>query len=162
MPSFDIVSKVDAQSVDNSINIARKEFVNRFDFRDSKSTIELNKKDMLITITTENDMRLDALIDIIRQRMIKQNLNPMCLDQSKEHYSSGMVIKKEIKIKQGIDKDVSRKIMADIKALKTKATAQVMNDIIRVQSKSINELQAIMAVCRQGDYELPLQFENMK
>jgi len=162
MPSFDIASKTDAQTLDNAINVAKKEILNRFDFRDSKSEVELNKKDLIISITTEHDMRLNAIIDAIHSRMIKQGLDPRCLDESKAHYPSGMVIKKEIKIRQGIDKEVAKKILKDIKDSKIKVTAQLMDDIIRVSSKSINDLQGVMSICRQGNFEIPLQFINMK
>ncbi len=162
MPSFDITSKADPQTLDNAINVAKKEILNRFDFRDSKSEIELNKKDLIISITTEHDMRLTAILDSIHSRMIKQGLDPRCLDESKEHYSSGMVIKKEIKIRQGVEKESAKKILKDIKDSKIKVTAQLMDDIIRVSSKNINDLQAVIALCRTNDYDVPLQFINMK
>lgn len=162
MPSFDIASKIDGQLLDNAINVARKDILNRWDFKDSKSTIELNKKDLIINISTENDMRLDAIIDAIHLRMIKQGLDPRGLDESKEHYPSGPLIKKDIKVRQGIDKEVSKKILKDIKDSKLKVTSQIMDDIIRVSSKRINDLQAVIALCRKGDYEVPLQFINMK
>lgn len=162
MPSFDISSKVDPQLLDNAINVAKKEILNRWDFKDSKSTIELNKKDLVINITTENDMRLDAILDAIHSRMIKQGLDPRSLDEKKEHYPSGPMIKKDITARQGIDAEASRKIMKDIKESKIKVTAQKMDDIIRVSSKSINDLQAVIALCRKNNYDVPLQFVNMK
>lgn len=162
MPSFDISSKVDPQLLDNAINVAKKEILNRWDFKDSKSTIELNKKDLVINITTENDMRLDAILDAIHSRMIKQGLDPRSLDEKKEHYPSGPMIKKDITARQGIDAEASRKIMKDIKDSKIKVTAQKMDDIIRVSSKSINDLQAVIALCRKNNYDVPLQFINMK
>jgi uncharacterized protein YajQ (UPF0234 family) len=162
MPSFDIASKLDAQLLDNAVNVAKKDILNRWDFRDSKSTIELNKKDLIINIATENDMRLDAILDAIHSRMIKQNLDPRGLDESKEHYPSGPLIKKDIKVRQGLEKEVSKKIMKDIKDSKLKVTAQVMDDIIRVSAKKIDDLQALISLCRRGDYEVPLQFINMK
>lgn len=162
MPSFDIASKLDAQLMDNAINVARKDILNRWDFKDSKSTIEFNKKDLVVNIATENDMRLEAIVDAIHSRMIKQGLDPRGLDESKEHYPSGPLIKKDIKVRQGIEKEASKKILKDIKDSKLKVTAQVMDDIIRVSSKSINDLQAVIAVCRKGNYDIPLQFINMK
>ncbi len=162
MPSFDISSKVDAQTLDNAINVAKREILNRFDFRGTESTVELNKKDLIINITTENDMRLTSILDAIHSRMIKQQLDPRSLDESKAHYPSGTMVKKEIKVRQGVDADASRKIMKDIKDSKLKVSAQKMDDIIRVSSKSINDLQAVIALCQKGDYKLPLQFTNMK
>ena len=162
MPSLDIVNKVDAQLLDNAINIARKEILNRFDFNGTKSEINLDKKAMTLSVLTENDMRLDSIIDVIRQRMIKQNLNPLCLDFGKEQAASGFMVKKDIKVKEGIDKEVAKKIIKAIKDSKLKVQAQIMDDLVRVTGKKIDDLQAVMALMRQGNYELPLQFVNMK
>ncbi len=162
MPSFDIASKLDAQLMDNAINVAKKDILNRWDFRDTKSTVEFNKKDLIVNISTENDMRLEAIIDALHSRMIKQGLDPRGLDESKEHYPSGPMIKKDINVRQGVEKEAAKKIMKDIKDSKIKVTAQIMDDIIRVSSKNINDLQAVIALCRKGEYEIPLQFINMK
>ncbi len=162
MPSFDIVSKIDAQTLDNAINTARKEILNRFDFRGTASTIELDKKNMSLNIHTEDDMRLNSIIDIIRSRMVKQGIDPRCLDEGKEHYASGNMVRKDVKVRQGIDKDTCRKIMKDIKDSKLKVQAQQMDDLVRVTGKKIDELQAIIALMRRGEYDLPLQFINMK
>lgn len=162
MPSFDIASKLDAQLLDNAVNVAKKDILNRWDFKDSKSTIELNKKELVINIATENEMRLEAIVDAIHSRMIKQGLDPRGLDESKEHYPSGPLIKKDIRAKQGIEKEASKKIMKDIKDSKIKVTAQVMDEIIRVSAKKIDDLQAVISLCRRGDYEIPLQFINIK
>jgi uncharacterized protein YajQ (UPF0234 family) len=162
MPSFDIASKIDAQLLDNAVNVAKKDILNRWDFKDSKSSIELNKKDLVINIATENDMRLEAIIDAIHSRMIKQGLDPRGLDESKEPYPSGPLIKQDISVRQGIDKDVSKKILKDIKDSKLKVSSQIMDDIIRVSAKKIDDLQAVIALCRKADYGIPLQFINMK
>lgn len=162
MPSFDVVSKIDHQTLDNAINVARKEIITRFDFRDSKSTIELNKKDMNIQIVTENEMRINSIIDVIRSRMVKQKLDPVCLDFGKDEYASGNMIRKDIKIKEGIDKETAKKMVKDIKESKLKVQAQIMDDQLRVTGKKIDDLQEVMALLRGGKYELPLQFVNMK
>lgn len=162
MPSFDIASKLDTQLMDNAINVARKDILNRWDFKDSKSEIDLNKKDLVLMISTETEMRLEAILDAIHSRMIKQGLDPRGLDESKEHYPSGTLIKKEIKVRQGVEKEAAKKIMKAIKDSKLKVTAQMMDEIIRVSGKNINDLQAVIALCRRGDYEIPLQFINMK
>jgi uncharacterized protein YajQ (UPF0234 family) len=162
MPSFDIVNKVDAQLLDNAINVARKEILNRFDFNGSKSEILLDKKLMQISVLTENDMRMESITDAIRSRMIKQHLNPMCLDLGKDHIASGMMIKKEIKVREGIDREMAKKIIKDIKDAKLKVQVQLMDDQIRVTGKKIDDLQATIALLRSGSYELPMQFVNMK
>jgi len=162
MASFDVVNKVDAQLLDNAINVARKEILNRFDFNGSKSEITLDKKLMQISVLTENDMRMESITDIIRSRMIKQHLNPMCLDFGKEQVASGMMVKKEIKVREGIDKEMAKKIVKDIKDSKLKVQAQIMEDQVRVTGKKIDDLQAVITLLRSGNYELPMQFVNMK
>src|SRR5690606_30133365 len=122
---------------------AKKDILNRWDFKDSKSTIELNKKELIINISTENDIRLDAILDAIHSRMIRQGLDPRGLDESKEHYTSGPLNKKEIKVRQGIERETAKKILKDIKDSKVKVTAQIMDEIIRVSSKKIDELQEV-------------------
>jgi uncharacterized protein YajQ (UPF0234 family) len=117
---------------------------------------------MSVHITTENEMRVNSITDVIRQRMIKQGLNPLCLDFEKEHYASGVMVKKDIKVKEGIDKDVARKIVKDIKDSKLKVQAQMMDDQVRVTAKKIDDLQAVISLMRSGSYDLPLQFVNMK
>lgn len=162
MPSFDIVSKIDAQTLDNAINNAKKEILNRYDFNTSKSTIELDKKTNLITIVTEDDMRLKAIIDSIISRMMKQNLDANSLDFGKETIASGNMIRKEITIKEGIDRETAKKIVAKIKDSKLKVQPSMMDDQVRVQSKNIDDLQKVIQLCRSEDFGQPLQYINMR
>lgn len=162
MPSFDIVSKVDAQTLDNAINSARKEIQTRYDFRGSNTSIELDKKTNTVHVVTENEMKIDAIEDIIMSRMIKQGLDPKSMDFGKEKYASGNMIKKDIKIKEGIDKDSARKIVKAIKDLKLKVEPAVMDEQVRVSGKKIDDLQAAMQAVRQGDFGIAVQFVNMK
>lgn len=162
MASFDIVSKIDGQTLDNAINTAKKEILNRYDFNDSKSTVELDKKTNEITIVTENDMRLKAILDSIISRMVKQNLDPKSMDMGKEHYASGNMIRKEVKIKEGIDKEAAKKIVKRIKDSGLKVQASIMDDQVRVQAKKIDDLQAVISLCRGEDFGQPLQYINMR
>ncbi|WP_069659117.1 YajQ family cyclic di-GMP-binding protein [Arcticibacter eurypsychrophilus] len=162
MPSFDIVSKIDAQTLDNAINTAKKEILNRFDFNDSKSTVNLDKKTNEITVVTENDMRLKAILDSIISRMVKQGLDPNALETGKEQYASGNMIRKEIKIKEGIDKETSKKIIKKIKDSGLKVQASIMDEQVRVQAKKIDDLQAVITLCRTEDFGQPLQYINMR
>ncbi|RZK41949.1 MAG: YajQ family cyclic di-GMP-binding protein [Pedobacter sp.] len=162
MPTFDIVSKVDAQTLDNAINNAKKEILNRYDFNGSNSTIELDKKTNVITIVTEDDMRLKAITDSIISRMMKQNLDPNSLDFGKEFAASGNMIRKEVKIKEGIDKEAAKKIVAKIKTTNLKVQASMMDDQVRVQSKNIDDLQKVISLCKGEDFGQPLQFINMR
>lgn len=162
MPSFDIVSKVDPQTLENAMNVAKKEILNRYDLKDSKTEVELNKKDMIINITTANDMSLKTVIDIIITRMAKQGIDPKSLDMSKDEYASGSMMKKEMKVKAGVDKEACKKIIKDIKESKIKVTPAQMDELVRVTGKKIDDLQEVIAMMRNKDYGLPLQFINMK
>lgn len=162
MPSFDIVSKIDGQTLDNAINVAKKEILNRYDFNDSKSTIDLDKKTNEIHILTENDMRVKAIEDSIISRMIKQGLDPKALDFGKEHYASGNMIRKEIKVIEGIDKEAAKKVVKKIKDSGLKVQAAIMDDQVRVTAKKIDDLQAVISLCRGEDFGQPLQYINMR
>ena len=162
MPTFDIVSKIDGQTLDNAINTAKKEILNRYDFNGSQSSIELDKKTNVITVVTENDMRMKAIQDAIISRMVKQQLDPKAMDFGKEEYASGNMIRKEIQVKQGIDKEAAKKIVKKIKDSGLKVQASIMDDQIRVQGKKIDDLQAVISLCRKDDFEQPLQYINMR
>lgn len=162
MASFDIVSKVDLQKLDNAINNAKKELVNRYDFHGSKTSIELDKKEMSLQVVTENEMKMKAVEDIIITRMVKQALDPSSLDFGKEHYASGNMVKKDIKIKQGIDKDTARQIVKIIKDSGMKVQASIMDEQVRVTGKKIDDLQKVIAVVKASSIKLPLQYENFR
>ncbi len=164
MPSFDIVSEVDHQSLDNAINTARKEILNRYDFNDSKTEIEFNKKELSLTLTTENSMRLKHVVDVLITRLVKQQIDPSALDQGKEEYASGNMVRKDLKIREGIEKDTARKVVKHIKDLKLKVETAIMDDKLRVTGKKIDDLQEVIAAvkAKQGDWGIPLQFTNFK
>lgn len=162
MPSFDIVSKIDIQSLDNAINTAIKEVQTRYDLQGTGSTIELDKKSLVVHVLTPNDMLMERIEDVIRSRMIKQRIDPRCMDFGKELYASGDKVKKDIKIKQGIDRETAKKIVSDIKNTKLKVQPQIMDEQVRVTAKKIDDLQTIIAFCKSKDYGIPLQYDNMK
>ncbi|HET8828793.1 MAG TPA: YajQ family cyclic di-GMP-binding protein [Pelobium sp.] len=163
MPSFDIVSKLDAQTLDNAVNNAKKEILNRYDFNTSKSTIELDKKTNVLSIVTEDDMRLKAITDSIISRFVKQSLDPKALDFEKPFISvTGNMIKKEITVKEGIDKETAKKVVKKIKDSGLKVQASIMEDQVRVTGKKLDDLQAVIALCRGEDFGQPLQYINMR
>ena len=162
MPTFDIVSKVDQQLLDNAINNAKKEIINRYDFNGSKTEIDLDKKTNTINILTEDDMKIKAIRDVIIARVMKQQIDPSCLDFGKDEIASGNLIRKEVKIKEGIDKELSKKIIKKIKDSKLKVDAQIMNDQIRVSGKKIDDLQSTIQLLRSESWDTPLQFINMR
>lgn len=162
MPSFDIVSKIDAQSLDNAINNARKEISNRYDFNDSKSEIDFDKKTNALHILTENEMRMKAIQDILVSRMLKQQIDPACMDFGKEQYASGNMVKKDIKIKEGVDKETAKKVVKHIKDAKLKVDVSIMDDQVRVSGKKIDDLQTVISLVKSHDFGIPLQYLNMR
>ena len=162
MASFDIVSKVDIQKLDNAINVVTREIATRYDFHDSKTTVELNKKELTLHIVTENDMRMKTVEGIIIGRMVKQGVDPNCLDFGKELYASGNMLKKDIKVKQGVDKDNARKIVKLVKDTGLKVQASIMDEQVRVTGKKLDDLQEVMSVIKKAKMELPLQYENYR
>ena len=162
MPSFDIASKVDLQTLDNAINTVKKEIQNRFDFRDSPVSIELNKKEFVINVEVESDMKMKQVIDVIISRSIKQGIDSSAFDFSKDAYPSGKVVKKEIPVKNGLKQEDAKKIGKAIKESGLKVQPAIMDNIIRVTAKKIDDLQEVIALCKGGDFGVPLQYENMK
>ncbi len=162
MAQFDIVNKIEEQNIDNAVNTARKELQNRYDLNGTNSEIEWDRKGNTITIISDNEMHVDTIEDILLARMIKQHVDAKTLDLSKETLPSGKTVRKILPLKAGIDKDAAKKIIAKIKESKLKVQAGIMDDKIRVTAKQIDDLQKVIALCRSTDFELPLQFDNMK
>ena len=162
MPSFDIASKVDVQTLDNAINVVRKEVSTRYDFKRSHIEIDLDKKAMILKLEVESEMQLKQLEDILLSKAMRQGLDANCFDMSKEHHASGKYTRKEISIRNGISKDDAKKIVKLIKDSGLKVQPAIMDDIIRVTAKKIDDLQEVIQVCRNAGLELPLQYINMK
>lgn len=162
MPSFDITSKVDLQTLDNAINVVKKEIQNRFDFKNSPVVIDLNKKDYTINIEAQSEMKMDQITDVMISRSMKQGIAAEAFDFSKEPYQSGKVVKKDVVVRNGIKQEDAKKIVKAIKDSGLKVQAQIMDDVIRVTAKKIDELQEVIAKCKTGNFGIPLQFVNMK
>jgi cyclic-di-GMP-binding protein len=162
MPSFDIVSKVDAQALDNAVNVTKKEIINRFDFKNAHVAIDLNKKDYKLNIETDDDMKMRQLMDVLINRAHKQGIAPEAFDTSKDGYQSGKVWKKEVEVRNGLKQDDAKKIVKHIKDSGLKVQASIMDDMVRVTGKKIDDLQAVIQELRNQDLGLPLQFENMR
>ena len=162
MPSFDIASKVDLQTLDNAINVVKKEIDNRYDFKGTHVVVELNKKDMVITMEVESDMKMKQAVDVLLTKAMRQGLEANCFDLSKDMVPTGKYIKKTIPVKNGIDREAAKKIVKLIKDNNNKVQAAIMDDIIRVTGKKIDDLQAVIQLCRNGGLDMPLQFTNMK
>lgn len=162
MPSLDIISKVDPQTLDNAINSAKRELENRYDLRGTNSSIDYDRKALTIKVSTEDHMKLDAIVDILLERSTKQRIDVKSFDLKEEPQPSGKLLYKNIKVQSGIEREKAKKIIKAIKDMRLKVEPQIQEDKIRLSGKKIDDLQAVMAMCRATDFEVPLQFENMK
>ena len=162
MPSFDIASKVDLQTLDNAVNTAKKEIVNRFDFRDSPVEINLNKKEYILTLEVESEMKMKQVIDVLISRSVKQGIDANAFDFSKDAYQSGKLLKKEVSVSNGLKQEDAKKIVKLIKDSGLKVQAQIMDDIVRVNGKKIDDLQSVIQLCKTANLGIPLQYLNMR
>jgi len=162
MPSFDLVSKVDLQTLDNAINTVSKEITNRFDFKGSHVVIDLNKKDFKVNLEADSDMKIQQIIDVLISRSMKQGLAAEVYDLSKEPFPSGKVTKKEVPVRNGIKQEDAKKIVKIIKDSGLKVQVAIMDDIIRVTGKKIDDLQEVIQASKSWDVGIALQHINMK
>src|SRR4026208_2151216 len=162
MPSFDLVSKVDLQTLDNAVNTVEKEIKNRFDFKGSHVVIDLNKKEFKLNLEAESEMKLQQIIDVLISRSMKQGLAAEVYDLGKEPFQSGKVLKKEVPVRNGIKQEDAKKIVKLIKDSGLKVQAAIMDDIIRITGKKIDDLQAVIQASKGWDLGLALQYVNMK
>lgn len=162
MPTFDIVSKVDLQTLDNAINTVSKEIKNRFDFKGNHVVIDLNKKDLKLNLEADSDMKLNQIIDVLISKSMKQGLAAEIYDLGKEPFQSGKIVKKEILVRNGIKQEDAKKIVKLIKDANLKVQASIMDDIIRVSGKKIDDLQAVIQASKDWKLGLALQYINMK
>ncbi len=162
MPSFDIVSKVDAQALDNAVNVTTKEITNRFDFKGAHVVINLDKKEFKIQVETDDDMKMQQLVDVLINRAHKQGISPEAFDRSKEGNQSGKVWKKELLVRNGLKQEDAKKIVKMIKDAGLKVQASINDDIVRVTGKKIDDLQEVIQLCKTADLGFPLQYENMR
>jgi uncharacterized protein YajQ (UPF0234 family) len=162
MPSFDIASSVDIQTLDNAVNIVKKEITNRFDFKGNHVVIDLNKKDYVLKLESDSDMKIQQIIDVLISRAMKQGIEASAFDFSKDAFPSGKIFKKDVSVKNGLKQEDAKKVVKLIKDSGLKVQAAIMDDIVRVTGKKIDDLQEVIAACRAGNLGLPLQYINMK
>ncbi|ASS65650.1 MULTISPECIES: YajQ family cyclic di-GMP-binding protein [unclassified Paenibacillus] len=158
--SFDIVSKVDLQELNNAIVQAEKEIENRFDFKGSKSSIKLEKEELVVQ--SDDEYKLKSVIDILQTKMIKRNVPIKNMDFGKIEAASLGTVRQRIKLKQGIGQDDAKKINILIRDSKLKVKSQIQGDQLRVTGKSRDDLQAVMALLRGANLELDLQYTNFR
>jgi uncharacterized protein YajQ (UPF0234 family) len=160
--SFDIVAKVDLQEVDNAINQARKEIGQRYDFKGSKSSLDLDQKEHQITIISDDDFKMKAVVDILQSKLIKRGVPLKALTYGAVEQASGGTVRQTIKLQNGIDKDNARIIVKMIKDTKLRVQSQIMEDQVRVSGKNKDDLQAVITMMRGADFKFAMQFINYR
>ncbi len=160
--SFDIVSEIDFQEVDNAVNQAQKEISQRYDLKNSHTDLKLNRKDKILSIHTKDDYSLKASIDILETKLIRRGISPKALDFNEPESASGGTVKQIINLRSGISKENAKKITKLIKDSKLKVNAQIQDEQVRVQGSKIDDLQSVIKLVKEADLEFPTQFTNMK
>ncbi|MBN8537418.1 MAG: YajQ family cyclic di-GMP-binding protein [Deltaproteobacteria bacterium] len=160
MPSFDIVSEIEIQEIDNAVNQARKEVEGRYDFKGSKAEILWEKKE--INISAEDEYKVDAIKNILQTKLLRRGIDIKALKFDKIIEAGGRMLKQKITLIQGIEKEKAKDLVQLIKDAKLKVQPQIVDEKVRVTSKSIDELQASMAVIKSSNFAIPLQFNNMR
>lgn len=161
MPSFDVVSKVVVQEVDNAVNQAVKEIQQRFDFRGTKSEIKWEKKEE-ITVIGDDDNKLKSVLDVLQTKLIKRGVSLKSLEYGKIEDGSGGLKRQVIKIRQGIPTEKAKEITKVIKELKVKVQAQIQDEQIRVTGKKLDDLQEVIQILKGKDFDVDLQYVNMR
>ena len=162
MPSFDIVSRVDMQEMDNAINQVKKEISTRFDFRGSKTTIDLDRKEGKVTILTEDDMKLRAIKDMLIAKIVRRDIEASALDFGPHEKAGGDMVRQSVSIHNGIDIEPARKVVKLIKDRKFKVQAAIQGEEVRVTGKQRDDLQEAIHAVKEADFGMPLQFVNYR
>jgi uncharacterized protein YajQ (UPF0234 family) len=160
--SFDIVSELNLQEVDNAINQSQKEIGTRYDFKNTSAGVEFNRKDKELTITGDGEWQLEAIRTVIISKFIKRGVDPKCMDPQKIDEATHKTVRQKIKLKDGIDKETAKTIQKQIKELKLKVNASIQGEALRVSGAKKDDLQAVMAWLRAHPPEIPLQFNNYR
>ncbi|HWT67526.1 MAG TPA: YajQ family cyclic di-GMP-binding protein [Pseudomonas sp.] len=160
MPSFDVVSELDKHEVTNAVENAVKELDRRYDLK-GKGSFEFKEKDLTVNLTAEADFQLEAMIEILKLCLVKRKIDVQCLEV-KDAFASGKLMKQEAVLKEGIDKELAKKIVAHIKDAKLKVQAAIQGEQVRVTGKKRDDLQEAIAALRGKEFGMPLQFNNFR
>jgi len=160
MPSFDIVSEIEMQEVDNAINSVTREVGQRFDFKGGNSSIE--RTDEAITLLADDDTRHKALVDMIKVHFTRRKIDSKALDFEKSEMASGNMVRQKITIKKGIDQDTAKKITKEIKGAKLKVQAAIRGNELRITGKKRDDLQEAITMVKALEVDLPLQYINFR
>lgn len=162
MPSFDVVSKIEMQEIDNAVNNVLREIGNRYDFKTVKWSIELDKKEKKFVITAESDYCLEQIQSSLKGAFVKRNLDPIALDFQPFEKAGGQTLRQTVKIKEGIDSENAKKITKYFKQNKMKVQASIQGDEVRISGKSRDDLQNAIQQIESLELDLPTQFINFR
>lgn len=162
MPSFDIVSRVDMQEMDNAVNQVKKEIGTRFDFRGSKTQIDLDRKEAKIQILTEDEMKLRAIRDMLIAKAVRRSIEAEALAFGPPEKAGGDMVRQTISITNGIDVETARKVVKLVKETRLKVQAAIQGDEVRIIGKQRDDLQDVISALKEADLGMPLQFVNYR
>jgi cyclic-di-GMP-binding protein len=161
--SFDIVSEINLQEMDNAVVQAQKEIITRFDFKGTAASVsDLDRKEQALTLTADAEPQLDSVKRVLVEKMIKRGVDPKCLDYQKLEQATHNTVRQKVKLKSGIDKDTAKIIQKAIKDLKLKVNASIQGETLRVTGAKRDDLQAVIAHLRANNPGIPLQFNNFR
>jgi cyclic-di-GMP-binding protein len=160
--SFDIVSELNLQEMDNAINQAQKEIGTRYDFKGTAASVEFNRKEKELTVMADDESQLEAVRTVIISRMVKRGVDPKCMDPQKLEQATHKTVRQKFKLKDGIDKDTAKTIQKQIRDLKLKVQASIQGEALRVSGAKKDDLQSVMAFLRANPPEIPIQFNNYR
>ena len=160
--SFDIVSELNLQEMDNAINQAQKEIATRYDFKGSAAAVEFDRKAKELTLTADQEPQLEAVRKVVIEKMIKRGVEPKAMDPQKIEQATHKTVRQKVKLKSGIDKDTAKAIQKQIKELKLKVNASIQGEALRVSGSKKDDLQAVIAALRAKPPAIPLQFTNYR
>lgn len=160
--SFDVVCKIDLQEVSNALMQVKKELERRFDFKGSKSSLDLDKDKGIITALSDDDLKLKSVLDILQSKLVKRNVPLRALSYGKIEPASGSAVRQLITLQQGISQDKAKEIVKLIKDLKIKVSAEIQKDQVRVKGKKIDDLQTVLSRLKDRDFGIEIQFVNYR
>lgn len=160
MPSFDIVSEVDLHELTNAVDQANRELTTRYDFRGVEASFE-KSGDTQVIMTADADFQLTQMVEMLKTKMIKRGIDARCLEV-KDHYGSGKHVKQDVTVRQGLEKDLARKIVKMIKDAKLKVQPAIQGEQVRVTGKKRDDLQTVIGFLKEADLDMPLQFNNFR
>lgn len=161
--SFDIVSEINLQEMDNAVQQATKEVTTRYDFKGTAAGIsELNRKEKELTLTADNEPQLESVKKVLVEKMVKRGVDPKALDYQKVEHATHKTVRQKAKLKSGIDKETSKAIQKQIKELKLKVNAAIQGETLRVSGAKRDDLQTVIAHLKANPPEIPLQFNNFR